>query len=362
MVALLGARQVGKSTLARQLEPDHFYDLENSRHVARLDDPLSELEQLRGLVVLDEVQRRPEIFPALRVLADRRPLPARFLVLGSATPALLRQSSESLAGRIEVHQLEGLALDEVGEKALDRLWTRGGFPPSFLSRSERDSFTWRRSYLRTVVERDLPQLGTTVPAATLDRFWQMLAHVHGGVLNWSELGRSMGVTDMTVRHYLDILSQAFLVRVLKPWHENIGKRQVKAPKVYLRDSGVLHALLDLTDLRALTGHPRAGASWEGFCVEQVVDLLGAEAHQCYFWATHQGAELDLLIARGTKRTGFEFKLTSAPALTPSMRTAVADLRLDELVVVHRGPDAFQMAPKVRALPASRLTEIKGRSA
>ena len=357
VVGLLGARQVGKSTLARQLEPAHFYDLENPRHLARLSDAMGELESLKGLVVLDEIQRRPEIFPVLRVLADRRPRRARFMVLGSASPALLRQTSESLAGRIELHELGGLSLSEVGTQKLDRLWLRGGFPSSFLARNDADSNAWRRSYVRTVVERDLPMLGITIPASTLERFWQMLAHVHGGVLNWSELGRSMGVTDMTIRHYVDILAQAFLVRVLKPWHENISKRQVKSPKVYLRDSGVLHALLDIETARGLSGHPKVGPSWEGFCIEQVIDRLGAEPHQCFFWATQQGAELDLLIVKGGRRVGYELKLGSAPILRPSMRIAVEDLHLDELLVIHRGADAFRLAPKIRAVPATSIVEL-----
>jgi predicted AAA+ superfamily ATPase len=354
VVGLLGARQVGKSTLARQLEPEHFYDLEDPRELARLSDPIAELEPLKGLVVLDEIQRRPELFPVLRVLADRRPRRARFLVLGSASPVLLRQSSESLAGRIELLELSGFSLEEVGASKLDRLWLRGSFPASFLARTDGDSLAWRRSYARAVVERDLPLLGVTVPAATLARFWQMLAHVHGGILNWSELGRSMGVTDMTVRHYLDLLSQAFMVRVLKPWHENLGKRQVKSPKVYLRDSGILHSLLDIESARGLSGHPKAGPSWEGFCIEQLIATLRADPSQCYFWATQQGTELDLLVVAGTRRTGYELKLSSAPTITPSMRIAVQDLGLDELVVVHRGADAFALAPKIRAIPASSL--------
>jgi predicted AAA+ superfamily ATPase len=357
VVGLLGARQVGKSTLARQLKPAHFYDLEDPRELARLSDPMAELEPLKGLVVLDEIQRRPELFPVLRVLADRRPRRARFLVLGSASPALLRQSSESLAGRIELLELGGFSLEEVGAPMLDRLWLRGGFPPSFLARTEADSLSWRRSYAQAVVERDFPLLGVTVPAATLARFWQMLAHVHGGILNWSELGRSMGVTDMTVRHYLDLLAQTFLVRVLKPWHANIGKRQVKSPKVYLRDSGVLHSLLDIDSARGLSGHPKAGPSWEGFCIEQLITGLRVDPGQCFFWATHQGAELDLLVVRGTRRTGYELKLSSAPMLTPSMRIAMHDLELEELVVVHRGVETFPLAPRIRAVPASSLAEV-----
>jgi predicted AAA+ superfamily ATPase len=349
---------VGKSTLARDLGPANFYDLENSRDLARLDDPMGELERLTGLVVLDEIQRKPDLFPTLRVLTDRRPRRARFLVLGSASPVLLQQSSESLAGRIELHELGGLDLAETGAQTLDRLWRRGGFPQAFVARTEEESWKWRRAYVRTVIERDLPQLGIKVPGTTLERFWQMLAHVHGGILSWSELGRSMGVSDMTVRHYLDILSQVFLVRLLRPWHENISKRQVKSPKVYVRDSGVLHALLDIDSSKALSGHPRAGASWEGFCLEQIISTQVLEPSQCFFWASQQGAELDLLVVRGTQRLGFEMKLTSAPRMTPSMRIALEDLKLDQLFVVHSGDDAYRLGSQVRAVPAMQIAGLR----
>jgi hypothetical protein len=359
VVALLGARQVGKSTLARDLcanwtGPSSYFDLENARDLRRLEDPLLALESLRGLVVLDEVQHRPQLFTSLRVLADRSPVRARFLVLGSASPALLRQSAESLAGRILYHALPGLILSEVGGQSLEKLWLRGGFPRSFTARREADSVEWRQAFARTFLERDLPQLGVRVAARTLERFWLMLAHVHGGVLSWSELGRSLGASDMTVRHYADLLTQTFMVRLLQPWHENLSKRQVKSPKVYLRDSGILHSLLDIRDVHSLRGHPKAGASWEGFCLEQVARHLGADERECFFWATHQGAELDLLVVRGSSRLGFEFKLNSAPALTASMRVALQDLRLDRLDVVHPGPETFAIAPKVRALALADL--------
>jgi predicted AAA+ superfamily ATPase len=361
VVLLLGPRQIGKSTLARMLArdwggPAHFFDLEDPRDLRLLDDAMPALQRLRGLVVLDEVQLRPELFPVLRVLADRRPTHARFLVLGSAAPQLLRQGSESLAGRVLFHSLPGLALSEVGERKLDPLWIRGGFPRSFTARSDAESFEWRNAFVRTFLERDVPQLGVRVAAATLGRFWSMLAHVHGGTLNWSELGRSLGVADTTVRSYADLLQQTFMIRLLPPWHENISKRQVKAPKLFLRDSGILHTLLDLRDERAVRGHPRAGASWEGFCIEQLIEHLGADERECFFWATQQGAELDLLVVRGGRRLGFELKLSSAPALTPSMRISMADLSLDRLYVLHTGPHEWQLAKGIRAVPLRSFRE------
>lgn len=359
MVALLGARQIGKSTLASQLErtwkgPTAHFDLENARDRRRLEDPLLALESLRGLVVLDEIQHHPELFKTLRVLADRRPTRARFLVLGSASPALLRQSAESLAGRILYHVLPGFVLSEVGTARMEKLWLRGGFPRAYTSSRNADSFEWRRTFVRTFLERDLPQLGVRVPARALERFWMMLAHVHGGVLSWSELGRSLGVSDMTVRHYADLLTQTFMVRLLQPWHENISKRQVKSPKVYLRDTGLLHALLDIRDAPSLRGHPKAGASFEGFCLEQVTRHLRAEDTECFFWATHQGAELDLLVVRSGRRMGFEFKLNSAPGMTPSLRIALEDLRLAHIDVIHPGPETYAIAPRVRALSLAHL--------
>lgn len=359
VVALLGARQVGKTTLARAVARRRgghvdYFDLENPTHQARLADPLLALEAVRGLVIIDEIQRQPELFPVLRVLADRPRTPARFLLLGSASPELLRQSSESLAGRIAYRELDGFALKDVGAANADRLWLRGGFPCAYLARTLAASDGWRREFIRTFLERDLPQLGITIGATTLRRFWTMLAHYHGQVWNASEFGRSFGVADTTVRGYLDILTAAFVVRQLPPWHANIAKRQVKAPKVYIRDSGLLHSLLQIRTLNELAGHFKLGASWEGFVIEQIIQHLGARPEECYFWATHAGAELDLLITRGQKRLGFEIKRTSAPHLTPSMRSAQEDLELTRLMVIHAGADTFPLTRRVEALSFPRL--------
>jgi uncharacterized protein len=359
VVAVLGARQVGKTSLAQILERrtrnSVHYDLEDSRDLARLSDPMLALAGARGLVVLDEIQRRPELFPALRVLADS-PRGARFLVLGSASGDLLRQSSESLAGRIAYHVLPPLQLDEVGLKNADRLWLRGGFPRSYTAQTNAESANWRRDFIRTFLERDLPQLGVRIAAASLQRFWAMLAHWHGQTMNWSELGRSMGVTDHVVRSYLDLLQATFMVRVLPPWHENLSKRQVKAPKAYVADTGLLHTLLDVDDQRQLERHPKVGASWEGFCIDAILRQLRARHSEAYFWATHAGAELDLFVVRGKRRLGFEVKRTSSPALTASMTTAVRDLNLERLDVIHAGTETFPLAAKVRAVPLRRLLD------
>jgi predicted AAA+ superfamily ATPase len=359
-VGLLGARQVGKTTLAHQLarrrnEPVTFFDLENPDDLARLDEPMLALESQRGLVVIDEIQRRPDLFPILRVLIDR-PRAPRYLLLGSASPDLLRQSSETLAGRIVYHVLEGLQLDEVGARQLGRLWMRGGFPRSYLARSNQASWEWRRGFIQTFLERDLPQLGLRLPASTLHRFWTMLAHVHGQIWNASDFARSFGVSDTTARGYLDLLAGLYVVRVLPPWFENVGKRQVRAPKVFFSDSGLLHALLGLSSRAALELHPKLGASWEGFILSSIVSHLGAQPEECFFWATHSGAELDLLVVRGAKRYGFEIKRTTSPRLTPAMRSALTDLRLPSLDVVHAGKTTFSLAPQVRAVAAGRLLE------
>jgi predicted AAA+ superfamily ATPase len=359
VVGIVGARQVGKTTLARafarsQRGPVTSFDLEDPDVVARLEDPMIVLRPLRGLVIIDEIQRRPELFPALRVLADRPRTPARFLVLGSASPDLLRQSSESLAGRIAYHHLAGLSFTEVGPRALDRLWLRGGFPTAFLARSDAESDLWRRELSRTYLERDLPELGVTIPSPTLRRFWTMLAHWHGQIWNASEFGRAFGVADTTVRRYLDLLAATFVIRVLPPFHENLSKRQVRSPKVYFSDTGLLHSFLGLRTLGDLLEHPRLGASWEGFALEQVVSVLGARPDECYFWATHTGAELDLLVVRGRRRFGFEFKRTEGPRVTPSVRSALMDLRLDALDIVHAGSDSFPLAERVRALALRRI--------
>jgi predicted AAA+ superfamily ATPase len=361
VVAILGARQIGKTTLAGQIAEAyartvHRFDLEDPADLARLEDPRLALTGLKGLVVLDEIQRRPELFPVLRVLADRRPRPARFLVLGSASPDLLRQSSESLAGRITYYLLPGLAPSEVGTPKLATLWLRGGFPRAFLAGTHRDSMLWREDFLRTFLERDLPQLGIRIPAPTLRRFWAMLAHWHGQIWSSSEFGRSFGVADTTVRRYLDVMSGALVVRQLQPWHANLSKRQVKSPKVYVRDSGLLHTLLGIENRTDLERHPKVGASWEGFLLEQVVSLQSVPEEQMYFWATHAGAELDLLVDKGRRRMGFEFKRTSTPKVTPSIRSALQDLELQEVVVIHAGEESFPLAKRVRAVAAGRLLD------
>ena len=361
VVAILGARQVGKTTLARQIlrRPGitgEWFDLEDPPDLARLSDPRLALGDLKGLVVIDEVQRRPDLFPMLRVLADRRPRKARFLVVGSASPDLLRQSSETLAGRIAVHNLDGFHLQEVGADKLDHLWLRGGFPLSFLARTHLDSFTWCQNFIRTFLERDLPQLGVRVTAQSLSRFWSMLAHYHGQVWNAAEFARSFGVTDKTVRHYLDILGASHVVQLLPPWQANIGKRQVKSPKVYVRDPGILHGLLGIRERRDLERHPKVGASWEGFMLRQVAELLGATAQECFFWATHSGAELDLLWVRGRRRWGFEFKRTSSPALTRSLMTALETLKLQRAFLVHAGDGSFPLHRRIIALSARRLLQ------
>jgi len=361
VVAILGPRQVGKTTLAGRVVAARrrdvtTFDLENAEDLTLLRDPLLALRPLRGLVVIDEVQRRPELFQTLRVLVDEPRVRRRFLVLGSASPELLRQTSESLAGRIAYHELGGFALEETGAARWERLWRRGGFPRSFLARSDAASERWRRELIRNYLERDLPALGLRLPAPTLRRFWMMLAHYHAQVWNASEIARSFGVAHTTVQRYLDVLTETFMIRQLQPWHENLGKRQVKAPRLFVRDSGVLHALLGATSVRELETHPKVGASWEGFGLESVIARLRAEPEECFFWATHSGAELDLLVVRGRRRLGFEFKRSTTPALTRSMHVASEDLRLTKLWVVHAGERAFDLAPRIRALPLARLLE------
>ena len=355
VTALVGPRQAGKTTLARQIVPadsSAYFDLEDPRSLARLAEPMTALTPLSGVVVIDEIQRRPDLFPVLRVLADRRPLRARFLILGSAAPGLLRQSSETLAGRLETVTLTGFGLDEAGAGALRRVWRRGGFPLAYLARSEQASYVWRQQLIQTYLERDLPQLGITIPAATLLRFWTMLAHYHGGTWNAAEAARSLGTTEPTARRYLDLLSGLFMVRQLRPWHENLKKRQVKAPKVYLRDSGLLHALLGLAGEREILSHPKVGASWEGYAIEETLKLLRPEA--AYFWATHTGAELDLLLVKRGRRYGVEVKFRDAPRLTPSMRIALSDLRLQQLTVLYPGALRYDLGPRVKVVPLAAL--------
>ena len=364
-VGIIGARQVGKTTLAGMLAGEwpggvHHFDLENPEDLARLSDPMLILKELDGLIILDEIQRLPEIYPVLRVLIDKQKNSRRFLILGSASPGLLQQSSESLAGRIKYHRLNGLGLDEISPDQARHLWVRGGFPSSFLARTDKTSLEWRKSFISTFLERDLPQLGITVSAVRMRRFWNMLAHYHGQIWNASEFARSFGVADTTVRQYLDRLTDALVVRQVQPWHENISKRQVKSPKVYVCDSGLVHALLNLSSLDDVEGHPKSGATWEGFVVEQLIRLLRADDSECFHWATHAGAELDFLHVSGLTRTGFEIKKTVAPRVTKSMQIAVKDLRLERLYVIHAGDHSYPMADRIQAVPVSEMhKEIKG---
>ena len=358
VTALLGPRQCGKTTLARRFAQDRtatYFDLESLPDVRRLENPELVLGSLEGLVVLDEIQAMPGLFNVLRTLADRPENHASFLILGSASLALVRNVSETLAGRVEFVELAGFDLAETGAQHWKRLWLRGGFPRAFLAESEEDSLAWREGFIRTFLERDIPQLGITIPAPAMRRFWMMLAHYHGQTWNASELARSMGVSDKTVRSYLDILTGTFMIRQLQPWHENIGKRQVKAPKVYFRDSGLLHSLLGLTDERSLLGHPKVGASWEGFALEQVWRAVRPAA--AYFWATHSGAEVDLFFLQQGRRLGVEVKFNEAPKITPSMRAALEDLRLDHLWIVYPGQHIYPVHEKITVWPLQRVMEL-----
>jgi uncharacterized protein len=364
VTAIIGARQVGKTTLAREVinsfnKTSHYFDLENPEDLARVSDPMLALKGLKGIVVIDEIQRLPGLFPVLRVLSDRSPLPCRFLILGSASPELIKESAETLAGRIFYHTLNGFMIDEIERKKYKQLWLRGGFPRSFLALSHKESHEWRRSFIQTFIERDIPQLGINIKAAALDRFWRMLSHYHGQIWNSSEFARSFGVADTTIRNYLDLLTSALVVFQLRPWHENISKRQVKSPKVYINDSGILHSLLNLVDYRDLETHPKVGASWEGFVLQQVIRTTGAHHKECFYWATHAGAELDLMVVHGRQRLGFEVKRTSAPKVTPSMRNAMEDLRLDRLDIIYPGENSFLLEDKIRAISfENMLSEIK----
>lgn len=355
IVSLLGPRQSGKTTLARRLAQGRqatLFDLENPTDLARLSLPMITLGALRGLVVIDEVQRLPSLFEVLRVLADRPRTPARFLILGSADPRLVRGVSESLAGRVSHVDIGGFNLSEVGPQHFPNLWLRGGLPRSYLARSNSVSLAWRKDYVRDFLQRDLSDLGVTIPAATLGRFWNMIAHYHGGIWNAAEFARSLGASENTARHYLDLLSGAWAVRQLQPWFENMGKRQVRSPKVYVRDVGLLHALLDLETHDQIMGHQKVGASFEGFIIEQVLALL--RARDAYFWGTHQGAELDLLVMHKGELLGFEVKLSESPTVTKSMRIAIEDLSLARLFIVYPGAESFPLEKKTEVVAVADL--------
>lgn len=356
--ALLGPRQCGKSTLAREFSDGRevrWFDLEDSGDRAALRQPELALSPLRGLVVIDEVQREPGLFASLRPLADRRGAPARFLVLGGAAPTIVRGVSESLAGRVGFVDLSGLNLAEVGPKARDALWLRGGFPRSFLATTDPASARWRSDFLRTFLEQDLPQLGVRTAAETLRRFWTMIAHFHGQVWNGAEFARALSASEPTARHYLDLLCGTYMVRRLQPWHTNLGKRELKAPKIYVRDSGLLHSLLGITDRDGLLSHPKLGASWEGFALEQILAACGAE--DTYYWATHNGAELDLVLFRRGKAWGVEFKVGDGPTMTKSLQIALGDLKLERAWIVHAGTKTYPVNERVDALPLHKLREL-----
>lgn len=357
-VALLGPRQCGKTTLARQIVDIHspnYFDLEDPSTLIGFEDPKTALEHLKGVVVIDEVQRRPDVFPVFRVLLDRVPLPAKFLILGNASPDLLKQSSESLAGRLELIEMEGFDLSEVGEKKQMRLWNRGGFPLSFLAKNDEDSLAWRVDFIRTFLERDLREAqGLDVPVVTLHKFWIMLAHSHGKIWNASPFGSSLGLTHPTIRKYLDILTGLFMVRQLQPWYANIKKRQVKSPKVYIRDTGLLHALIGINSEQELPRHPICGASWEGFVIEEIIRSV--EPHDIYYWATHQGAEIDLVFFKGGKMYGVEVKRADAPTMTKSIETALECLDIERIAVIYPGKRRYSIHKQVDVVP---FDEIQG---
>jgi predicted AAA+ superfamily ATPase len=353
VTAILGPRQCGKTTLAQTLNADHHFDLENPRDVARLEQPQLALEDLKGLIAIDEIQRQPGLFPLLRYLVDHE-AGQKYVILGSASPDLIRQGSETLAGRIAFHELGGFRLSDVGGDNVSTLWLRGGLPRSFLAETEEESLVWRRQYISTFLERDIPQLGITIPARTLRRFWIMLSHYHGQILNYSELARSFGVSDMTVRRYCEILEGAFMVRLLAPWAMNIGKRVVRRPKLYLRDSGLLHALISIETMDQLRSSPKLGASWEGFALDSICRILNRQTHELYFWRTHAGAELDMFWQWGGRNWGLECKYQDAPRMTASMRAALQDLNLAGLWVVYPGRAAYPLAENVWVLPLRDL--------
>ncbi len=363
VTALIGPRQSGKTTLARIFESSwqgkgevYHFDLEYPPDLARLENPQQALERLNGLVIIDEIQRRPNLFPFLRVLADRQPLPSRFLVLGSASGHLLKQSSESLAGRISFIELPGFGIDEVPNDQIEQLWLRGGFPRSFLAEDNSSSYNWREQFIQTFLERDIPNTGSRISPVQLQRFWQMAAHYHAQVWNHSEIARSLGQSDKTMRTYLDLLTETFMVRQLPPWFENVGKRIVKSPKFYLRDSGLLHTLLGISKREEIERHPKLGASWEGFALEQVI-RLSQQGRKAFFWATHSGAELDLLLSIKGCRWGFEFKYTDAPRLTRSLHIAFENLKLDRLVVVYPGKRTYSLDTKIDVYPLGKVPTL-----
>ncbi len=356
VTAILGPRQAGKTTLAKQFQPDYLFDLENPRDLISLSNPQLALEDLTGLIVIDEIQRKPDLFPLLRYLVDNNPK-QRFLILGSASSNLRQQSGESLAGRIGYYFLTGFNLEETGNDNLAALWLRGGFPRSFLSKSDEDSMIWRTNFISTFLEKDLALLGASIPSPTMYRFWVMLSHYHGQTLNYSELGRSFGISDKTVKKYISILEDTFMIRLLMPWHVNIGKRLVKSPKVYIRDTGIFHALQSIENTFDLKTNPKLGASWEGFALEEVVAGLSKRDNEVFFYAAHRGVELDLFWQEGGRNYGVEFKYQDAPKATKSMHGAIEDLKLEHLWVIYPGDQTYKLTESITVLPLTHLEKI-----
>lgn len=354
VAAILGARQCGKTTLARQLPYDHYFDLENPRDLSRLDNPQLAFENLEGLIVIDEIQRTPDLSTIIRYLVDTKPN-QKYLILGSASQNLIKQSSESLAGRIGYHSLSGFGISDVGTENIKSLWMRGSYPLAFLAETDAESQLWRDNYIRTFLERDIPQLGIQIPSRTLHRFWVMLSHYHGQILNYSELGRSFGISDMSVRKYVDIMEGTFIIRVLPPWFVNLKKRLVKRPKIYLRDSGLFHSLMSIETQEQLFSHPKLGASWEGFAMECVCKAIQKGNQPVYFWRTHEGSEADLFWQKGGKNWGVEFKFMDAPKRTKSMKIAVQDLELEHLWVIYPGSESYPLDDKITVMPLCRVT-------
>lgn len=359
ITAILGPRQCGKTTLAREFTRNrkaHHFDLESPPDRARLQNAELALGPLEGTIVIDEVQVMPELFPVLRVLVDNPSCKAKYLILGSASPYIVRNVSESLAGRVEFVELSGFDLRETGGDHWKKLWTRGGYPRSFLAKSDIDSVAWREGFIKTFLERDIPQLGISISAAAMRRFWMMLAHYHGQVWNASEISRAMGLSDKTVRSYLDILTGTFMIRQLQPWHENISKRQIRSPKIYFRDTGLLHNLLGLNDIHSLLGHPRVGASWEGFAIEQVLQRV--RPAEAFFWGTHTGNEIDLFLIHNGKKYGFEIKFSGTPGSTKSMHLALEDLQLEHIWIIHPGRHSYPVHDKITVLPIQECSNIR----
>lgn len=356
VTAILGPRQCGKTVLANQMTLDHYFDLENPRDSARLENPQLALEDLEGLIVIDEIQRLPDIFQLIRYLVDSNSK-QKYLILGSASKDLIRQSSESLAGRIAYHRLGGFTLSDIEKKSLQKLWLRGGFPRSYLAKSYDESFLWLENYIGTFLERDIPQLGISIPARTLRKFWVMISHYHSQVLNHSEIGRSFGISDMTVKKYINILEGTFMIRVLQPWYINTKKRLIKRPKIYIRDSGIFHSLMSIGNKKQLFSHNKLGASWEGFALECISRSLNKRDEELYFWQTHAGAELDLFWQHKGKNWGIEFKYSDAPRKTKSMEIALKDLVLAHLWIIYPGKKYYKLDKKLSVIPLSGIKDI-----